>query len=43
MFRKPPAAGGGVQTRVGVVVAVFSEALKIFGEKTEIELERKKS
>ena len=33
----------GVQTRVGVVVAVFSETLKIVREKTEIELKRKKS
>ena len=33
----------GVQTRIGVAVAVFSEALKIIGEKNEIELRRKKS
>ncbi len=35
LYRKPPrgpGAGGGVQTPVGVAVAVFSEALKIVGE-----------
>lgn len=33
----------GVQTHIGVVVAVFTEAMTIVGEKNEIELKRKKS
>ena len=32
LYRKPPGAGGGVQTRVGVVVAVVSEAMRIVAE-----------
>ena len=37
MFLKIPGASrgrGGVQTRVGLVVAVFSEALKIVAEES---------
>ncbi len=40
LYRKPPGgpgagAGGGVQTRIGVVVAVFSEALRIVAERRD--------
>ena len=32
LYRKTPGAWGGVQTRIGVAVAVLSEALRIVGE-----------
>ncbi len=35
LYRKPPGAGDGVQTRIGVAVAVFSEALRIVGEERD--------